>query len=198
MTPFQSRGTSLAQWRGPSEGDSMRSKRSRERGYTLTEALVVVGIIGIISLVAVPNFIALYRQAKVKGAVMQFSNDLRGARQTAATKYRPVMVSIGTSTAEQGSYWISQWDGSAWVGARKKDLEPNTSINKAVFFSFPANSYTDTVTADGASRRDIIFDVNGGVRTIPTNPVLRIYTNQNIAKKIYNITIHGSGSVQVQ
>lgn len=181
----------------------MRRNRRAERGYTLTEALVVVAIIGIISLVAVPNFISLYRSAKVKGAVMQFANDLRSARQTAATKYRPVMVSIGTSTDEQGSYWISQFDGTNWVGATKKDLEPQTSINKAVFFSFPANSYTDTVTADGASRKDIIFEVNGGVRStptdpLPTNPVVRIYTTQPVAKQQYNITIHGSGSVQVQ
>ena len=44
----------------------MRLNRTNQRGYTLTEALVVVAIIGMISLVAVPNFIALYRGAKMK------------------------------------------------------------------------------------------------------------------------------------
>ena len=177
----------------------MRLNRTNQRGYTLTEALVVVAIIGMISLVAVPNFIALYRGAKMKGAVMQFSNDLRSARQTAATKYRPVMVSIGTTTEERGSYWISQWDGSNWIAAQRKELEPQTAAeNKSVFFAFPANSYTDTVTADGATRRDIIFEVNGGVRApVPATPTVRVYTTNNVAKPLFLVTINGSGSVKV-
>jgi len=176
----------------------MRPGRSDERGYSLAEALVVVAIIGLVTMIAVPNFISLYRGAQVKGAVMRFSNDLRASRQRAVTTYRPVMVSVGTTTDEKFSYWISTWDGAAWTTATKRDLEPESSLAmKKVYFSdLPVNGYTDSVNSD--DRKDIIFETNGGVRSPPENPIMRIRTDLNIGKPVYTITVYGSGSVKVE
>ena len=176
----------------------MRPGRLDQRGYSLAEALVVVAIIGMVTMIAVPNFISLYRGAQVKGAVMRFSNDLRAARQRAVTTYRPVMVSVGTTSAERYSYWISTYDGSAWTTATKRDLEPESAptMKKVYFSDFPANGYTDSVNSD--DRRDIIFETNGGVRAPPENPLMRIRTDLNIPKSVFTITVHGSGSVKVE
>jgi prepilin-type N-terminal cleavage/methylation domain-containing protein len=180
----------------------MRQHRSghggRQGGYSLAEALVVVAIIGIISVVAVPNFIALYRASKVKGAALKFANDLRGARQRAATTYRPVMVSVGTSTDEKGFYWIASWDGSAWVGSTRRELEAGVpEASKTTFFRFPgANAFTDAVGSDG--RPDIIFETNGGTRTTPTNPFLYVETNIDLPKSSYTIRVNSAGTVLVE
>lgn len=174
----------------------MRPTRSRQEGYTLTEALVVIAIIGMVSLIVVPNFIAMYRGAKVKGAVMQFTNDVRAARQRAATTYRPTMISIGTSTTEKYSYWTYRWNGTAWAEETRRDLEPQTSAGqKTVYFIVPNDGYEDS---NSDSRRDIIFETNGGVRTTPTNPAVRIRTDQPVGKPLYTITINTSGSVQAE
>ena len=176
----------------------MRPGRSNQQGYSLAEALVAVGIIGLITMVAVPNFISLYRSAQVKGAVMRFTNDLRAARQRAVTTYRPVMVSVGTTADEKYSYWISTWNGTAWTGATRRELEPESApANKKVFFAdLPVNGYTDAFGSD--NRMDVIFETNGGVRTPPVNPTMKVKTNLNLGKQIFTVTIYGSGSVKVE
>ena len=176
----------------------MRPRRLDQRGYSLAEALVVVAIIGLVTMVAVPNFISLYRGAQVKGAVMRFTNDLRAARQRAVTTYRPVMVSVGTTTTEKYSYWISTWNGTAWTTATKRDLEPESSLAlKKVYFSdLPSNGFPDSVNSD--ERKDIIFETNGGVRSPPVNPIMRIRTDLNIPKSVFTITVYGSGSVKAE
>jgi prepilin-type N-terminal cleavage/methylation domain-containing protein len=169
-------------------------RKPAERGYTLIEAIVVMAIIGMISLVAVPNFIAMRRAGKVKGAVQQFTSDLRAARQRAVTTYRPVMVSIGAG-AERNSYWIYNWNGTAWGTGTQRNLESTTGTQqKTVYF---ANvGYPDSVTADGANRRDIIFETNGGVKDAPAEPTLQIKTDEEIAKPVYTISIYSSGSIR--
>ena len=51
-----------------------RSSRS-SRGYSLAELLTVDAIIGIVSLVTVPNFIQYYRSAKMKTSINRFSTN---------------------------------------------------------------------------------------------------------------------------
>jgi type II secretion system protein H len=176
----------------------MRPRRSNQQGYSLAEALVVVAIIGLVTMVVVPNFISLYRSAQVKGAVMRFTNDLRASRQRAVTTYRPVMVSVGTSSTDKFSYWISTWDGTAWTTATRRDLETETAASrKKVYFSdLPVNGYTDSVNSD--SRIDIIFETNGGVRSPPENPTMKIKTDLNVGKSVYTITVYSSGSVKAE
>lgn len=194
----------------------MHVRNFAQRGYSLAEALVVVAIIGLISIIAVPNFMQMYQSAKIKGAIRQFTNDLRYARQEAVTRYRPMMISLGTSTAEQHSYWIYQWDGSAWLeicqtpqGYRpcadlppdarraKRDLEPDTALPDKTI-SFNAIGFPDSVSAGGGSRRDIIFETTGAIRNPPVTPTVTLQSNQNIGKPTYLITVYPSGSVKAE
>jgi prepilin-type N-terminal cleavage/methylation domain-containing protein len=182
----------------------MRRKLDSKKGYSLVEALVVIAIIGLISLVAVPNFIVMYRSAKIKAAVRTFANDLRAVRQEAVTSYRPMMVSIGTTATERFTYWIYQWDGSAWTPAagRVRQLEPEAADIKSVYFT--SIGFPDTETADGASRRDIIFQTNGSLirgigDTDPvTDPTVRIRTDLEVPKNEFIFTVSAAGTVKVE
>src|SRR2546423_10800404 len=65
------------------KGDPNMLTRKAQRGYSLPEMLVVMAIIGILSLIVVPNFMSFYRSTKLKSSMRQFTTDLRGARQRA-------------------------------------------------------------------------------------------------------------------
>jgi len=62
--------------------------------FTLIETLVVLTIIGLIVLVAIPNFIGFLQMYKFRSAMNQFIIDCRGARQLALTVNRPVKITF--------------------------------------------------------------------------------------------------------
>ncbi|HEU4523117.1 MAG TPA: GspH/FimT family pseudopilin [Thermoanaerobaculia bacterium] len=181
----------------------MRPSNTAMRGYSLVEALVVVAIVGVISLVSVPNFMAMYRSMKIKTAVRQFSNDVRSARQEAVSRYRPVMVTVGTSTADRHTYWIYLWNPatSSWDLRKTGELEPQTALeNRTVFFTgvgFPDSSGPGSPPALD-TRPDVIFESTGAIRTPPVDPTLRIRTEANISKNEFILTISPSGSIRAE
>lgn len=66
----------------------------RKNAFTLIETLVVLVIIGIIVLVAVPNFNNFYQMYKFRSAMNQLVIDIRAARQLALTVNRPVKITF--------------------------------------------------------------------------------------------------------
>lgn len=51
--------------------DQSRLKRSKKAGYTLTEMLVVIAVIGLIAAVLTPNLLSQLSRAKAKAAQLQ-------------------------------------------------------------------------------------------------------------------------------
>ena len=74
----------------------MQSDRTAMRGYTLIEILVVVAIIGIMSLVTVPQFVSYQQSSALKGAMRNFNADLRNCRQLAVARYVQVRMEFAT------------------------------------------------------------------------------------------------------
>lgn len=184
----------------------MRPTGKTTRGYSLVEALVVIAIVGVISIVTVPNFISMYRSMKIKGAVRQLTNDIRWARQQAVSRYRPVMISFGTTAPERYSYWIYEWDPTAaqwtqprWVEPKERVLERETApANRSVYFT--SISFPDAVTPTGPgtdSRPEIIFESTGAIRNPPVSPTLRVRTDVDVPKNEFILTVSPSGSVKV-
>ena len=180
----------------------MRRTTTAMRGYSLTEALVVIAIIGVISLVSIPNFMAMYRSMKIKGGVRQLTNDIRSARQLAVTRYRPVMISLGTTATERYSYWIHLWNPTTnqWVLQRERVLEPETALaNRTVYFTNIGFPDAMTTTGPGTDdRNEIIFESTGAVRNPPVNPTFRVRTDANVSKNEFILTVSPSGTVKVE
>src|SRR5436309_322557 len=65
---------------------NMRSDR-RQQGYSLVEMLVVLAIIGLMSVITIPQFINYQQSMKLKSALRVLNNDLINARQLAITRY---------------------------------------------------------------------------------------------------------------
>jgi prepilin-type N-terminal cleavage/methylation domain-containing protein len=125
--------------------------RRRRTGYSLVELLVVVSIIGLVSLVAVPNFISMRRANSLRSSLRNFATDMRGTRGRAVTTYSQWKISFRTGTTAR-EYTVWQDVGGTWVqrGATRR-LEDGCYI-------LDQRRFPDR-NSDGTN--DIIFRQNG-------------------------------------
>jgi prepilin-type N-terminal cleavage/methylation domain-containing protein len=173
-------------------------QRTAQRGYSISELLVVVAIIGTISLVSVPAFMQYREASKIKASVAQLTNDLRATRFRAIERNRPVKLSF-TPTATGTEY--QRYDGNmaatTWTAnGTPKRLDGAIWVESTTFVD-------EDATKDG--RNDIVFQQDG---TIPTaffhtkteagkevaTVVLR--TKAKIARNQYTLYLQPNGSVQ--
>lgn len=182
-------------------------RSSSESGYSLAEMLTVVALIGIISLVSIPNFISLYRQTKVKASLRQFTTELRTLRARAATRNlrQKISFTVDNDPADGiiNSYQVYEFrdtdsDGTPddWVlftmpNPKPCDNDPNIQcLDDTVYI----DSTTVNDDADDADPNpDLIFLSNGTVNS--GEIVLR--TVSKIAANEYTIEVSGAGRVKV-
>ncbi|MGA7614205.1 MAG: type II secretion system protein [Thermoanaerobaculia bacterium] len=177
-------------------------------GYTLIEALVVVAIVGLISLVTVPNFISYLRSAKIKSAVRNFASDMREARQLAVSEHRRVMVSFGTAGNEIYHYWIYRDMNGTWelTANGEHSLEPETgdAAKTVSFAAFPSDGFKNVPGEDGTGRVDLFYLPNGSVSSdgispsVPTTSTVVVQTSAEVPKKLYTFNISLAGNLKVQ
>lgn len=67
------------------------------KGFTLIETLVIVFIMGILSAIAVPSFLALLERAKLNSAVAEVRGALQEAQREAIRKSKPCTVTLNTA-----------------------------------------------------------------------------------------------------
>jgi prepilin-type N-terminal cleavage/methylation domain-containing protein len=168
----------------------MQSDRVAQRGYSLTEILVVLAIIGILSLVTVPQFIAYQQSSALKGAMRNFNADVRNARQLAVSRYVTVRINFENATTYHFYYRATPTDTwqdmpqellmalriSGTTGSRKSLKSPMTFIS---------NEFVDLVTSSGPGH-DIIFN-NDGTITVDTDQT-HTFHRVTIASPWKNIT----------
>lgn len=177
-------GTSAAQ-------ESVQMNR-QDSGYSLAELLVVVAIIGITSLVLVPNFISMQRAGKLKASLREFTSDMRRMRQRAVTKRQQTKLSFTTgSAATARDYTINEWDPttSAW-----KQIGPPKRLEESCYLSSQTN-FPDR-NSDGT--QDITFKSDG--TPLFDAGVFRgtavMDTDWKIPTPRYTITVELSGAVK--
>ncbi|HEX7190670.1 MAG TPA: type II secretion system protein, partial [Thermoanaerobaculia bacterium] len=104
----------------------MLTERSDQSGYSLTEILVVLLIVGLMSLVTVPQFMAYRQSATLKGGARVFSSDVRALRQYAITRYCQARIEFTSATTYQfytrpgtsGSWSVLVINGAASTGIK--------------------------------------------------------------------------------
>jgi prepilin-type N-terminal cleavage/methylation domain-containing protein len=74
--------------------------RKNSQGFTLIETLIIVVIIGILSAIAVPSFLALLDRSKVNSALSQVQGVLQQAQREAIRKSKPCTVTLAPATKQ--------------------------------------------------------------------------------------------------
>lgn len=72
----------------------MRPGQNKQRGFSLTELLTVIGMIGIVTLVTIPALMQVMPQYRIRGAASDAGAGLRMIRQKAVTTRTPWRVSF--------------------------------------------------------------------------------------------------------
>jgi len=170
-----------------------KSLRENSSGYTLVELLIVVSIIGLISLVSVPSFIVMFRSAKMKTSLQNFSADLRGARQAAISKNLRTRVSFDTGLTGTRAYsvWLETKDSTSGVATWTKTVDRNLEL--PIYFS--STTFTDD-DLDGLN--DVIFLPNGTIDKYPVaGGSVTLTTDQKITPNVRVFTFKISGQFTV-
>jgi prepilin-type N-terminal cleavage/methylation domain-containing protein len=102
----------------------MSQTRSREGGFTLLEVLVVLGIIGVMSAVAIPQVMNYLRQSRVRAAAQEVGAQITGARLRAVTKNANFGVLFVTQDAN--TYWVHMEDDQTVPRTGKQNLNIGT------------------------------------------------------------------------
>ena len=184
----------------------MLNRLRSSRGYSLTEILVVIAIIGVMSLITVPAFINYYQAGKMKSAMRQFTNDLRASRQRAITQNHPTMISFAPGALGANTY--RDFDGTVG-GASYTQLGQDKQLDKDVYFATSTSTcvFDDVVTAPASTNglNDIIFLPNGTVQNAPSpappcqdGGQVYMKINANILRPQMIVNILGTGRIRVQ
>jgi prepilin-type N-terminal cleavage/methylation domain-containing protein len=110
----------------------------KQKGYSLTELMVVVSIIGILGVIAVPNFVTSVSTYKLKNTSVDLCSNLRRARSIAVKQNRNVVISFNTDAKtysidsgapirlEEG---VSFGHGSATITANASESIPSDGVS---------------------------------------------------------------------
>lgn len=86
----------------------------REAGFSITELIVIVAVIGVLSVITVPFFLSYYQAAAARADVQQVITLFNQARELAIKQNDIVCVSMPTNT--QMAFLLSSCAGTAWTG----------------------------------------------------------------------------------
>ena len=139
------------------------------KGFTLTEILVVISIIGILSLGSILAFRTFQSTLRLSGAIQELVGDLRHAQQITVTEQKEYCLQLFLA---EKKYQLKKCDGE---------------IIKEKIFSVEIES----VSASGFTNDEIRYNPYGAVKEAGT------ITIENIKNETKTILIKASGFISV-
>lgn len=113
-------------------------------GKTLLELLVVVGIIGLVSMLAVPNFLTLNSRTQVRCATEEIASDLRLARQLAITHRDRVRITVDAAQHALITKWSDETTHHVYRYGEKGLVVEEPSAGPEILFHPSGRSATAT------------------------------------------------------
>jgi type II secretion system protein H len=159
-----------------SQNDSSKTRRSRQKGYTLIELIVVIVVIGILAGTATVSVDRVNDNTRLTNAAYRALSDLRYAQELAMTHTRPVnyIVSVG------GDSYQVRWADTGVLVTTPVDKE---DLN----IQFNTGDYKDVTISSGLSST-LSFDTTGlpriGGSTFAGSQLV-MYLNSRVYVTIY-------------
>lgn len=138
----------------------MRPKQTiGDRGFTMTELMVVMVVIGLIAAMAVPGVSKFNRSSKFVGAVNTLVADVHEARSLASAKRKTFQINFTSA-----GYTILQTAPVDTLRTRKYPKNVTcTATGSATFFPWGLTTPTNITVTNGYSSRVIRVIANGSV-----------------------------------
>jgi prepilin-type N-terminal cleavage/methylation domain-containing protein len=155
-----------------------KEKRERVRGFTLTELMIGISVIGLIAILALPNYNRFIQSWRLKGETQQFAAALRSARSAAIMKNIDVVFTFDTDASTYSYFEDSNGDGG-------HDASEYMSSN----YELPP---CISITAFTLSNPTLTFGSKGNTRESGT------ITLRNLENNTMNIRIYGgTGNITI-
>lgn len=128
----------------------------RQRGLTLIELLIVLGIAGILAVIGMPALGSMLARSHRRSAESALQASLMHARETAITRHTQVIVCPSTDHRTCAS-WNDWQDGWLIAPDVDRDREPDPGAPLEVFDAMPARMHV--LSSSGRPR--IVFHPDG-------------------------------------
>jgi len=162
-------------------------------GFTLIEMMVVIGIIGVIIAIAVPNFAAMQANARIRASAYEIAQDLKQIRERALST--AILHTITFDTANRK--YIVTYVGSNGTVQREFPIAPSTGGNIAFGCVMGVTGHPPEGSVDAPAGNGIDFPPNDILKIDGRGGANRgvIYITDN--RKSYAIGINTLGRVKI-
>lgn len=159
-------------------------KQHRQRGYSLAELLTVVAMVGVITMVALPTFLQVIPQYRIRGAASEIAASLRLIRSKAVSTRSNWRMTVDPTN---DNYWLESESSGSWapIGEDGKPT-PGGAIRKK-------SLGVDLMPA--GSNIVVTFDRFGQV-TANTTVVVGV-NNSWVRFNRYTLTVEPSGNIGI-
>jgi type IV fimbrial biogenesis protein FimT len=156
---------------------------SRQRGFNMLELLIAIGILGVITAIAVPSFQSISINSSLSTETNDLVSSLRQARSEAAKQGQNVTVcaaNVNFTACSGAGDWSTGWlivDSAANVIRVREALDSDTATEMAIagaagLIVFNRNGFSSNARTiklcgrDGAAQRarGVIISIDGRVR----------------------------------
>lgn len=148
-------------------------RRKSFSGFTLIEVMIVIAIIGIMAVIAAPNFTQYMKSRRLSGATMQLYVDLTNARMQAVSQNNKVIVALISNNSYQ---IIRDLNGNGVVDTGETgvtrsihpdyhDVTFSTTFNPVFYANGTGKNPTITITSSSlATTKTITISTAGRVK----------------------------------
>lgn len=147
------------------------------KGFSITELLIVCGIIAVLTLITVPAFLRYAANTNLKSAVREITSDILGQKERAISRNLQQRIVFNTGNE---SYTLQEESGGAWTTIQTKSLSSFGSNIDITGTTFGSNTITCQTRGTASMGTLTMTNNRGSTATITTNITGRTNVTYNM------------------